>query len=125
MCSPICCDFVLVLLAIVFPPLPVFIKRGLCSVDSLINILLCVLGYIPGLIHSWYIIAKYPFVIVEYADLENQRGFEHNHTIYIVQDRGYHPEPQPEYSGPSTYGAVDNNGQPPSYADVARDGSHK
>ncbi|ODV96866.1 hypothetical protein PACTADRAFT_29525, partial [Pachysolen tannophilus NRRL Y-2460] len=53
-------DCVLVVVAIFFPPLPVWLKRGLCSADSLINILLCILGYIPGLIHSWYIISKYP-----------------------------------------------------------------
>ena len=30
----------------------VWIKAGICSADSLINILLCVLGYIPGLIRK-------------------------------------------------------------------------
>lgn len=35
-------------------------KRGICSCDSLLNILLCALGFIPGLIHAWYILAKYP-----------------------------------------------------------------
>lgn len=41
-------------------PGKVWIKRGICSADSIINILLCVLGYIPGLIHAWYIILKFP-----------------------------------------------------------------
>ncbi|MCJ1311804.1 hypothetical protein MMC25_005477 [Agyrium rufum] len=53
-------DLFLALLAVLFPPLTVWIKRGLCSCDALLNILLCLLGYIPGLIHAWYIIAKYP-----------------------------------------------------------------
>ncbi|MCJ1225045.1 hypothetical protein MMC12_001694 [Toensbergia leucococca] len=53
-------DIFLGLLAILFPPIAVWIKRGICSADSLINILLCCLGYIPGLIHAWYIVAKYP-----------------------------------------------------------------
>jgi len=57
MCSS---DIFLGLLAILFPPLAVWVKCGLCSADSLINILLCMLGYIPGLLHAWYIIAKYP-----------------------------------------------------------------
>ncbi|KAL9104623.1 MAG: hypothetical protein Q9187_008880, partial [Circinaria calcarea] len=34
--------------------------RSLCSFDSLLNLLLCMLGYLPGLLHAWYIIAKYP-----------------------------------------------------------------
>lgn len=53
-------DTLLVIIAIIFPPLPVWIKRGLCSADSLINIALCCLGFLPGLIHSWYIIAASP-----------------------------------------------------------------
>lgn len=37
----------------------VWVKRGICSVDSLINIALCILGVIPGLLHAWYIVARY------------------------------------------------------------------
>jgi uncharacterized membrane protein YqaE (UPF0057 family) len=57
-----CCsaDIFLGLIAILFPPLAVWVKTGLCSADSLINICLCMLGYIPGLLHAWYIIAKFP-----------------------------------------------------------------
>ncbi len=51
-----CCDFVLTILAFVCPPLTVGIKRGFCSCDFLINIALCLLGYVPGLIHAWYIV---------------------------------------------------------------------
>lgn len=53
-------DIFLGVLAILFPPLAVWVKRGFCSADSLINILLCMLGYLPGLLHAWYIIAKFP-----------------------------------------------------------------
>jgi uncharacterized membrane protein YqaE (UPF0057 family) len=38
----------------------VWVKAGICSADSLINICLCLLGYLPGLLHAWYIIAKFP-----------------------------------------------------------------
>ncbi|KAL9610802.1 MAG: hypothetical protein Q9167_004502 [Letrouitia subvulpina] len=57
-----CCsgDIFLALLAILFPPIAVWIKVGLCTADSVINIALCMLGFIPGLLHAWYIIAKYP-----------------------------------------------------------------
>ncbi|KAH5299587.1 plasma membrane proteolipid 3 family protein [Parastagonospora nodorum] len=44
-------------LAIWLPFLPVAIRRG-CSADLFINILLCCLGWIPGIIHAWYIISK-------------------------------------------------------------------
>ncbi|TAQ85136.1 hypothetical protein B7494_g6550 [Chlorociboria aeruginascens] len=57
MCSS---DIFLGLIAILFPPLPVWVKCGICSADSIINILLCMLGFLPGLLHSWYIIAKFP-----------------------------------------------------------------
>lgn len=40
-------DIFLAFLAILFPPLPVWVKCGLCSVPSLINLVLCVLGFIP------------------------------------------------------------------------------
>ena len=53
-------DCFLMLLSVLFPPIGVWVKRGLCSADSLINLMLCFLGYLPGLVHSWYIILKYP-----------------------------------------------------------------
>ncbi|KAH8705432.1 putative stress response RCI peptide [Talaromyces proteolyticus] len=57
MCSA---DVFLAILAVFFPPIAVWIKIGLCSADSIINIALCCLGYLPGLLHAWYIILKYP-----------------------------------------------------------------
>lgn len=53
-------DIFLGFLAILFPPLPVWVKTGVCSADSIINILLCMLGFLPGLLHAWYIIARFP-----------------------------------------------------------------
>ncbi len=47
-------DVCLALLAILFPPIAVWIKCGICTADSLINIALCCLGFVPGLIHAWY-----------------------------------------------------------------------
>ncbi|KAG7004974.1 hypothetical protein G7Y79_00022g051950 [Physcia stellaris] len=57
MCSS---DIFLGLIAILFPPIAVWVKSGICSADSLINLALCCLGFIPGLLHAWYIIAKNP-----------------------------------------------------------------
>lgn len=47
-----------VIFAIILPPLGVFLERG-CGADVIINILLCCLGYVPGIIHALYIILKY------------------------------------------------------------------
>ncbi|OQN95634.1 Plasma membrane proteolipid 3 [Cryoendolithus antarcticus] len=51
-------DIIKIILAIFLPPVGVFLERG-CGADLLINILLTVLGYIPGIIHALYIILKY------------------------------------------------------------------
>ncbi|KAF2211495.1 hypothetical protein CERZMDRAFT_43121 [Cercospora zeae-maydis SCOH1-5] len=50
-------DVLLYLLAIFVPPVPVFIKKS-CGADLLINIALCFLGWIPGVIHAWWVISK-------------------------------------------------------------------
>ncbi|TGO41752.1 hypothetical protein BHYA_0017g00620 [Botrytis hyacinthi] len=44
--------------AIFIPPLAVFLKT-LCGFDFLINICLTILGWIPGVIHAWYVISKH------------------------------------------------------------------
>ncbi|KAK5625017.1 hypothetical protein RRF57_000733 [Xylaria bambusicola] len=65
---------------------PVWVKCGLCSADSIINILLCFLGYIPGLFHAWYIIAKFPDT-AEYERV-TQQDYEHGHhnerVTYVI-----------------------------------------
>ncbi|PBP17825.1 plasma membrane proteolipid 3 [Diplocarpon rosae] len=48
-------DICKIILAIVLPPLGVFLERG-CGADLLINILLTILGYIPGIIHALYVL---------------------------------------------------------------------
>ncbi|KIL59955.1 hypothetical protein M378DRAFT_26766 [Amanita muscaria Koide BX008] len=50
-------NVLLYFLALFIPPLAVFLKRGISS-DFWINILLWILGWIPGVLHAWYIIAK-------------------------------------------------------------------
>ncbi|CAH6721512.1 protein Sna4p [[Candida] jaroonii] len=124
-------DLCLIIISVLFPPLPVWIRRGICTMDSLINILLCVLGYIPGLIHSWYIIAKYPPYTVEkhskvyyiyQNDLERglatppqsvnseQHHHHHHHNTYINQ--------QPSGTSNPTYGATNDTANPPPYTEV-------
>ena len=50
-------DVLLYFLALFIPPVPVFLKRG-CGADVLINVCLWILGWIPGVIHAWYIISR-------------------------------------------------------------------
>ena len=50
-------DFFRILLAILLPPLGVFFEVGLGK-HFWINVILTILGYIPGIIHAVYIIAK-------------------------------------------------------------------
>ena len=51
-------DILRILLAILLPPLGVFLQVGL-GLHFWINILLTLLGYIPGIIHAIYVIIKY------------------------------------------------------------------
>ena len=46
-----------VVLAILLPPLGVFLQVGL-GVQFWINVLLTILGYIPGIVHGVWVIAK-------------------------------------------------------------------
>jgi uncharacterized membrane protein YqaE (UPF0057 family) len=42
-------DILKIIAAIVLPPLGVFLEKGACDKDVLINVLLTLLGYIPGM----------------------------------------------------------------------------
>lgn len=50
-------DLIRILIAILLPPLGVFLQEGLGK-HFWINILLTLFGYIPGIVHAVYIIAK-------------------------------------------------------------------
>lgn len=135
MCSS---DIFLGVLAILFPPLPVWVKRGICGADSFINILLFVLGYIPGLIHAWYIIAKFPddhdYEYDNVPQHDSERGYQHGgeRVRYIIIDRpscghgqGQHQQKANKSQRGTNYGtnqqsnggrSGNNSNQPASYA---------
>ncbi len=50
-------DIVRVIFAIILPPLGVFLQVGL-GMHFWLNIVLTLLGYIPGIVHAIWIIAK-------------------------------------------------------------------
>lgn len=51
-------DLFKILLAVILPPLGVLIEVGFTK-HFLISIVLTILGFVPGIIHAVYIIAKY------------------------------------------------------------------
>jgi len=52
-------DLVRIILSIILPPVGVFLQVGL-SRQFWINIILTILGYIPGIVHAVWIIARTP-----------------------------------------------------------------
>lgn len=126
-------DIILCVLAILLPPVPVWMKRGFCSADGVISIALCVLGYFPGLVHAIYIVLKYP---EERTSDDIESGARH-HGLGGLQ--GYQqvsqqfPQQQNEVYAPvtagpaSSYGAIGNEQRAdagkaplPSYAEVVK-----
>ena len=51
-------DILRIVLAIILPPLGVFLQVGLTK-HFWINVLLTILGYVPGIVHAVWVIAKY------------------------------------------------------------------
>lgn len=50
-------DVIRILLAIVLPPLGVFLQVGI-GLQFWLNLLLTLLGYVPGIIHAVWVILK-------------------------------------------------------------------
>ncbi|MBI1301912.1 MAG: YqaE/Pmp3 family membrane protein [Alphaproteobacteria bacterium] len=50
-------DFIRILLSVLLPPVGVAMEVGITK-HFWINVLLTILGYLPGIIHAVYIIAK-------------------------------------------------------------------
>ncbi len=48
---------VLIILAILLPPVAVFLKRGIGK-DLLINIILCLIFFFPGMVHAVWLVTK-------------------------------------------------------------------
>ncbi len=48
---------ILIILAVILPPLAVFLNKG-AGKDLLINIVLCLFFYIPGILHALWVVLK-------------------------------------------------------------------
>jgi len=108
-------DIILGIIAILFPPIPVWVKRGLCSADSLINIALCMLGVLPGILHSWYIIAKHPEPTYdEIAQRDPEQGHQRVTHYYVSQQpASRRAAPAPAAAGYGTLNSSAPNAQFP------------
>ncbi|MCG9712830.1 YqaE/Pmp3 family membrane protein [Shewanella insulae] len=47
----------LIVIAILLPPVAVFLKSGVGK-DLLINIILCLLFFVPGILHALWVVTK-------------------------------------------------------------------
>lgn len=80
---------------------------GICTADSIINLALCCLGYVPGLLHAWYIIIKNPEP--DYDDPDYQRipgsrqDFEGGQATYYYVS--HQPLQQPSLRAYGTLGS--------------------
>lgn len=68
-------DFIRIIIAIILPPLGVFLQVGFGGAFWL-NILLTLLGYIPGIVHAVYIIAKRYALLAQHPAIEPPLGFQ-------------------------------------------------
>lgn len=50
-------SILLFVLAVLLPPAAVLVARG-CGAHFCLNILLTLLGWLPGLVHAWYVVAR-------------------------------------------------------------------
>ncbi|KIY01784.1 uncharacterized protein Z520_01922 [Fonsecaea multimorphosa CBS 102226] len=126
-----CGDIFLALIAVLFPPIAVWIKSGICSVDSLINILLCMLGYLPGLLHAWYIIARNPERDYDYEVIpDSERGGQGGRVTYYYirhetvprRDYGTQAQSHNRPAPPPPAGQGSNRPAPPPPSDPSPQG---
>jgi len=52
-------DIIKIVLAIIFPPLGVALQVGIKNPHFWINIVLTLMGWIPGMVHALYVILTY------------------------------------------------------------------
>ncbi len=102
----------------------VWIKIGVCTADSVINIALCCLGYLPGLLHAWYIIARHPEHDYDYEPIDNERGRVTYYYVSPDQQRAgqqgrmnyggaRHPQPKgQQQTGVESHPPVPSNSSP-------------
>ncbi|KAF1839465.1 UPF0057-domain-containing protein [Decorospora gaudefroyi] len=102
-------DCFLMLLSVLFPPIGVWVKKGICSADSLINIALCCLGLLPGLLHAWYVILQNPDPYDAYQPVADGERGDGRTTYYVIT----HEQAAARPANYGTVGSQPSNGQFP------------
>ena len=112
-------DAILCVVAVILPPLPVAVKRGVCSCDFLINVLLCLIGFLPGLIHAWWIVLTWSEERQRFEYLQRRRDRE---EAFVYGAAGQHV-----HGGPVRQGVQGSTGTFPGvvYVPVAAPQAHK
>ncbi|CAB4255122.1 similar to Saccharomyces cerevisiae YJL151C SNA3 Integral membrane protein localized to vacuolar intralumenal vesicles [Maudiozyma barnettii] len=82
-------DLLLIILGVFIPPVPVIIRKGFCSKDSLLNILLFMILFFPATIHSFYIV----------YESSRERDLERNNTTSTVDGRTLREDQVPLNNG--------------------------
>jgi len=104
-------DILLIIVAIIFPPLAVAMITG-CSCDLLINIALTILGVLPGHAHAFWIIYKKIKAEDEYGRGQytyiSNGEFRPSEKDYANQGgpQGAQQQQQPAAQQPANYGAT-------------------
>ncbi|KIM56751.1 hypothetical protein SCLCIDRAFT_1220009 [Scleroderma citrinum Foug A] len=91
-------SIILVFVAIIFPPAAVAFLSG-CGCDLIVNILLTLLGYIPGLIHAFWL-------IYTRAKAEERYGPGGYRYIGSGKYQSVGGAAAPQANPPATYGAT-------------------
>jgi hypothetical protein len=86
------------------------VKKGICSGDSLINLALCCLGFLPGLLHAWYVILQNPENYEQYRQVRDGERGDGRTTYYVITHDQPGRQGQPSYG---TVGSQPNAGQFP------------
>lgn len=71
-------NYTLIILALIFPPIPVVLKKGLRDSSVLVNLIWHFLGYIPAVLHSIFVITE-----------EKQRFVKSSHDGYFYKCPSY------------------------------------
>lgn len=87
-----CCEAII---AIFLPPLAVLLRRG-CSGSFLLNILLTILGWLPGVIHAWIVILAEP---------SKRHRSSHSNNYHSSSYAGRHHHSHHHHHGGSSHGS--------------------
>jgi len=87
-------DVILVIVAIIFPPAAAGMVTG-CSCDLVISVCLTILGFVPGLLHAFWLI---------YKKMQAEEQYGNGGFIYVGSG-AYEPLRQ-NVEGPAHYGAT-------------------